>query len=335
MKGDCQMVNVGINGFGRIGRMVFRAGYSRLQIIAINDPMPTAQLAHLLKYDSVQGKFPHEVKCTDDSLIIDGKAIRVFALKDPSQIPWRDVGVEVVLECSGFFTKKEDAKKHMQGGAKKVLISAPSKDADIVIVRGVNEHEYDKEKHHVISNGSCTTNCLAPMVKVLHDNFRIAQGFMTTVHAYTADQRLIDAGHADLRRARAAALNIVPTTTGAASAIAQVIPSLKGKLDGLALRVPVPVGSITDFVCRVEKPTSKEEINALFRSVSQFHLKGVLEYTDAPIVSTDIIGNSSSVIFDSALTMVHDGTLVKVIGWYDNEWGYSCRMIDVAELLFR
>jgi glyceraldehyde 3-phosphate dehydrogenase len=329
------MVNVGINGFGRIGRMVFRAGYARLNIIAINDPTPTNQLAHLLKYDSVQGRFPADVKFTDHSLIVDGKEIQVFPLKDPSQIPWGKAGVEVVLECSGLFTKKADAEKHMQGGARKVVISAPSKDADVVIVLGVNEHEYVKDKHHVISNGSCTTNCLAPMVKVLHDNFRIVQGFMTTVHAYTADQRLIDAGHADFRRARAAALNIVPTTTGAASAIAQVIPSLKGKLDGLALRVPVPCGSITDFVCRVEKPTSKEEINSLFKNVSQFHLKGILEYAEEPLVSTDIVGNAHSVIFDSALTMVHEGTFIKIVGWYDNEWGYSCRMIDVTELLYK
>ncbi|MFH1917278.1 MAG: type I glyceraldehyde-3-phosphate dehydrogenase [Nanoarchaeota archaeon] len=329
------MVKVGINGFGRIGRMVFRAGHERLDIVAINDPIPPQALMQLLKYDSVHGKFQGDIRVTDHSLIIDGKEILLYGEKDPARIPWHDAGVEVVLECSGFFTKREDAAKHLQGGVSKVIISAPSKDADFVIVKGVNEHDYSKERHHVLSNGSCTTNCLAPMVKVLHDNFKIINGFMTTVHAYTADQRLIDAAHKDPRRGRSAAMSIVPTTTGAATAIAQVIPALKGRLDGIALRVPVPCGSITDFTCRVEKPTSREEINELFKNVANFHLKSVLEYAEDPLVSIDIVGNAHSVIFDSALTMVNKGTLVKVVGWYDNEWGYSNRMVDVASMLFR
>ncbi|MBU1975641.1 MAG: type I glyceraldehyde-3-phosphate dehydrogenase [Nanoarchaeota archaeon] len=328
------MVNVGINGFGRIGRMVFRAGVGKMNVVAINDLTPTPLLAHLLKRDSVHGAFQGQVKHTENSLIVNGKEIKVHSCRDPAEIPWKDSNVDVVLECTGFFKTHELASKHLAGGAKKVLISAPSKDADFVIVKGVNEHEYNKDKHVIISNGSCTTNCLAPMVKVLHDNFQIEKGMMTTVHAYTGDQRLIDAGHKDWRRARSAAVNIIPTSTGAAIAVAQVIPDMKGKLDGMAIRVPVPNGSITDFTCHVKKGTSVEEVNKLFKSVAEHHLGGILEYSEEALVSTDIIGNPHSVIFDSSLTKVIDGNIIKVVGWYDNEWGYSHRMVDVVNMLF-
>ena len=330
------MVNVAINGFGRIGRMVFRAGFDRLNFVAINDLGDPALLAHLLKYDSVQGQLTEDIQHTDHSLIVKGKEIPVYKERDPANIPWKNHDVDVVMECTGFFTKRELAEHHLKGGAKKVIISAPSPDADFVIVKGVNEHNYDKEKHHIISNGSCTTNCLAPMVKVLHDNFSVLQGFMTTVHAYTGDQMLLDAAaaHKDWRRARAAGINLVPTSTGAAIAVTQVIPELHGKLDGMAIRAPVPCGSITDFTCKVNNHVSKEDVNRLFANVAGSHLLGILEYTEKPIVSTDIIGNTHSVIFDSALTKVIEGTFVKVVGWYDNEWGYSNRMVDVAELLF-
>ena len=265
--------------------------------------------------------------------MVNGKFIKVFAEKDPERLPWKDLKIDVVVESTGFFTEREGAEKHLKAGAKKVLISAPAKGVDMTIVKGVNEHLYDKTKHHIISNASCTTNCLAPLVKVLNDNFGIVHGFMTTAHAYTADQRLVDAPHKELRRARTAAVSIVPTTTGAAKTVAEVIPELKGKLDGVALRVPVPDGSLTDFVCTLKKNTSIEEINALFKSVSNYHLKGIIEYTEDPIVSADIIHNPHSVVFDALSTMVIDGNFIKIIGWYDNEWGYSNRMVDVIKIL--
>jgi glyceraldehyde 3-phosphate dehydrogenase len=330
------MIRVAINGFGRIGRQVFQAGFNdpNIEWVAINDMTDTKTLAYLLEYDSIHGHFKGKVEHNNDGLIVNGRFIKVFKEKDPLKLPWRDLNIEVVVESTGFYTEREGAKKHLDAGAKKVLISAPAKNPDITIVKGVNEHTYDKTKHHIISNASCTTNCLAPIVKVLDDNFGVVKGFMTTVHAYTADQRLVDAPHSDLRRGREAAINITPTTTGAAKAVAEVIPSMKGKLDGLALRVPVADGSITDFVCELKKETTKDEINWIFQEVSKYHMNGVLEYTSDPVVSTDIINNSHSCIFDSSLTMVLDGKFVKVIAWYDNEWGYSNRMIDVIKMLF-
>ena len=329
------MVKVAINGFGRIGRMVFRAGHSDpdIDFVAFNDLTDTKTLAYLLKHDSVHGQFSGKVDYTDNSLIIDGKEIKVTAERDPENLPWAEMKVDVVVESTGFFLTKETASKHQKAGAKKVLISAPAKDADIAtVVKGVNEHELDMNAT-IISNASCTTNCLAPLVKVLNDNFGISKGFMTTVHAYTGDQKLLDAPHKDLRRARSAAVNTIPTSTGAAKAVGLVIPEMKGKLDGIAMRVPVPDGSITDFVCVLNKETTKEEINALFKNVAEHHLKGVLEYSEDPLVSTDIIGNPHSSIFDSSLTSVMGGTLVKVVSWYDNEWGYSNRMIDIIKLI--
>jgi glyceraldehyde 3-phosphate dehydrogenase len=329
------MVRVAINGFGRIGRQVLQAGIddNSIEWVAINDLTDTKTLAHLLKYDSVHKRSPYTVEAKPDGIVVAGKFIKVFAEKDPTKLPWKDLNVDVAVESTGIFTDRDGAMKHITAGAKKVLISAPAKGVDITIVKGVNEHKYDKSEHHIISNASCTTNCLAPMVKVLNDNFGIVYGYMTTVHAYTADQRLVDAPHKDLRRARTAAVSIVPTTTGAAKTVAEVIPELKGRLDGISLRVPVPDGSITDFVCILKKKVTIEEINGLFKSVSEHHLKGVLEYCEDPIVSADIIHNNHSVIFDSLSTMVIDGTFVKIIGWYDNEWGYSKRMVDVIRLL--
>jgi len=329
------MTRVAINGFGRIGRMVLRAGYNDpgLEWVAINDLTDTKTLAHLFKWDSVHGKFDGHVEYTDHELIVNGIHIKVTAEKDPLKLPWKDLKVDVVVESTGFFTDREGAQKHIAAGAKKVLISAPAKGHDFSIVKGVNEHNYDKAKHHIISNASCTSNCLAPMVKVLHDNYGVIKGFMTTAHAFTADQRIVDAPHKDLRRARTAATSIVPTSTGAAKAVAEVIPELKGRLDGIALRVPVPDGSIVDFVCEVGRDVTKEEINQLFKNVAAHHLNGVIEYTDEPIVSTDIIHNPHSCIFDASLTNVIGGRLVKVLGWYDNEWGYSCRMIDIVKML--
>lgn len=331
------MIRVAINGFGRIGRMVYRAGYDDPLIdwVGFNDLTDPQTLANLLKYDSVHGKFKGDISYTDHSLIINGKEIKVFAERDPEKLPWGDLNVDVVVESTGFFRTKELAGKHLAAGAKKVLISAPAKgDPPVMtVVKGVNEHEYDKDKYNVVSNASCTTNCLAPMVKVLHDNFKIVRGFMTTVHAYTGDQRLVDAPNKDLRRGRSAGINIVPTTTGAAIAVTQVIPELQGRLDGIAIRVPVADGSVTDFVCELEQDVSKKQINELFKEVAKHHLKGIIEYSEDPLVSTDIIGNPNSCIFDSCLTHVIDGRFVKVVGWYDNEWGYSCRMIDIIKLL--
>ena len=329
------MVRVAINGFGRIGRQVLQAGINDKDIewVAVNDLTDTQTLAHLLKYDSVFGVFSGTIDFTHDTLIVNGKEIKVLAEKDPTKLPWRALKVDIVVESTGFFTTKEGAAQHIQAGAKKVLISAPAKNPDLTIVKGVNEHVYDKSKHHIISNASCTTNCLAPMVKVLNDNYGVVRGFMVTAHSYTADQRLVDAPHKDLRRARAAAVSIVPTTTGAAKAVAEVIPEMKGKLDGFAWRVPTPDGSIVNLVCEIKKPTTQEHINWLFNEVSKYHMKNVLQYTEDPIVSRDIIKNAHSCIFDALSTAVINGTFVSVSGWYDNEWGYSSRIIDVLKLL--
>jgi glyceraldehyde 3-phosphate dehydrogenase len=319
--------------------MVFRAGMEdpEFNVVAVNDLTDTKTLAHLFKYDSVHGKFNGKVEYTPNSLVIDGKEIKVFAAKDPATLPWKSLGVDVVCESTGFFTTRSSALKHVTAGSKKVLVSAPCKwdktEPPVkTIVLGVNEPDLKKEDI-VVSNASCTTNCLAPMVKVLDDNFGIERGFMTTIHAYTADQRLVDAPHSDLRRARSAALSIVPTTTGAAIAVGEVIPSLKGKLDGYAIRAPVPDGSLTDFVATLKKDVTVEEINTLFKNVANYHLKGILEYSDEPLVSQDIVDNPHSCIFDSQLTKVMDKRFVKVFGWYDNEWGYSKRMVELMKLM--
>ena len=327
------MVRIAINGFGRIGRMVFRAGHKdpSIEFVAINDLTDTKTLAHLLRYDSVQGQFHGEISYDENSITVNGNTIKVFSQKNPESLPWKDLGVDVVIESTGLFRSKEKASMHLTAGAKKVLLSAPGKNGVFTIVKGVNEHEYNGEE--IVSNASCTTNCLAPLVKVLDDNYGVEKGFMTTIHAYTADQRLVDAPHSDLRRARSAAANIVPTTTGAASAVAEVMPHLKGKLDGIAIRVPVPSGSITDFTCTLKKEATKEEINNLFKNVASKELRGVIQYTEEPLVSTDIIGNTHSSIFDAQTTNVIDGKLVKVVAWYDNEYGYSCRMLDLAKII--
>lgn len=331
-------IKVAINGFGRIGRMVFLAGLedSEIEFVAVNDLTDNKELAYLLKHDSIQGQFKGEVEAKDSSLIVNSKELKVFSEKDPANLPWGKLGVDVVVESTGIFRKKEDMLKHVDAGAKKVLLSAPPKGDEPVkiIVKGVNEHTINKKKDILLSNASCTTNCLAPMAKVLNDNFKIKKGFLTTVHAYTAGQRLVDAPHKDPRRGRSAALNIVPTTTGAAKAVAEAIPELKGKMDGIAIRVPVAAGSITDFVAEVEKEVTADAVNKLFKNVSEHHLKGVLEYTDEPIVSSDIIHNPHSCIFDSQMTKVIGKNMIKILGWYDNEWGYSCRMIDIIKLMF-
>ncbi|MFH1590638.1 MAG: type I glyceraldehyde-3-phosphate dehydrogenase [archaeon] len=329
------MVRVGINGFGRIGRLIVRAGIDDpdVEFVAINDLTDTHTLAHLFKYDSVHGRFKGEVSNTDDSIVINGKPIRVHSERDPAAIPWGVEGVEVVAECTGHFRDRQGAAKHLEAGAKKVIISAPGKDVDITIVKGVNEHDYDKERHHVISNASCTTNCIAPVIKVLDDNYGIEKGFLTTVHADTNDQHVLDLPHKDLRRARAAGRSIIPTTTGAARAVAQVLPHLKGKLDGMALRVPVLDGSISDLTLLIGKDVTADELNKLFSSVADNELKGVLAYTDEPIVSVDIIDNPHSSIVDGLSTQTN-GNLVKVIAWYDNEWGYSNRMLDMLKMVW-
>jgi glyceraldehyde 3-phosphate dehydrogenase len=325
-------IRVGINGFGRIGRNFFRAALEQgadIEIVAVNDLGDTATTAHLLKYDTILGRLKAEVSHTADTITVDGKTIKVLSERNPSDIPWGEFGVDIVIESTGIFTKAADAGKHIAGGAKKVIISAPAKDEDITIVMGVNNDKYDAANHHIISNASCTTNCVAPMAKVLLENFGIVKGLMTTVHAYTNDQRILDFPHSDLRRARAAAENIIPTTTGAAKATALVIPELAGKLDGIAMRVPVPTGSVTDLVVELEREVSKDEVNAAFLKASEGQLKGYLEYTEDPIVSSDIVNMPASCTFDSLLTMVQ-GKSVKVIGWYDNEWGYSNRLVDLT-----
>ncbi|MCF7866780.1 type I glyceraldehyde-3-phosphate dehydrogenase [Candidatus Woesearchaeota archaeon] len=327
------MVKIAINGFGRIGRMFYRAAMndSEIEIVAVNDLVDNKTLAHLLKYDSVHGKLNEEISYNDEGLTVGGKFFKVCAERDPANLPWKDLSVDVVIESTGFFRDKEKASKHLIAGAKKVIISAPAKGDIKTFVKGVNEHDYAGEE--IISNASCTTNCLAPMVKVLDDNFGIEKGMMTTIHSFTADQKIVDGPHSDLRRARAAANNIVPTTTGAAIAVTQVLPQLKGKLDGMAIRVPTADGSITDFTCELKQEVTKEQINELFKNVANHHLKNIIEYTDEPIVSTDIISNPHSVIFDALSTMVIQGKLVKVVGWYDNEWGYSNRMKDMAKII--
>ncbi|WP_354596636.1 type I glyceraldehyde-3-phosphate dehydrogenase [Streptomyces sp. JL1001] len=327
-------IRVGINGFGRIGRNYFRALLEQgadIEIVAVNDLGDTATTAHLLKYDTILGRLKAEVSHTADTITVDGHTIKVLSERNPADIPWGELGVDIVIESTGIFTKKADAEKHIAGGAKKVLISAPAKDEDITIVMGVNQGQYDAAKHNVISNASCTTNCVAPMAKVLDENFGIVKGLMTTVHAYTNDQRILDFPHSDLRRARAAAENIIPTTTGAAKATALVLPQLKGKLDGIAMRVPVPTGSATDLVVTLQREVTKDEVNAAFKKASDDGaLKGFLTYTEDPIVSSDIVGDPSSCTFDSSLTMVQEGNSVKILGWYDNEWGYSNRLVDLT-----
>ncbi len=327
-------VKVGINGFGRIGRNIFRAAHAAeadLEFVAVNDITDPAMLAHLLKYDSILGRFPGEVEAADDAITVDGKQIKVLAERDPAALPWGELGADVVIESTGLFTGRDDAAKHLDAGAKKVIISAPAKDPDVTVALGVNfDQAYDPDHHDVISNASCTTNCLAPVAKVIHEAVGIERGLMTTIHAYTADQRLQDMPHKDLRRARAAAINLIPTTTGAAKAVGLVLPDLDGKLNGFAIRAPVPTGSVVDLVCSVGKETTAEEINAAVRAAAEGPLEGILSYTEDPIVSTDIVGDPHSSIFDSEQTMVIDGRMVKVIAWYDNEWGYSNRCVELA-----
>ena len=331
-------LRVGVNGFGRIGRNFWRAvdaqrtaGTSDIEIVAVNDLTDTKTLAHLLKYDSILGRLPYEVSTSGEDIIVDGKALKVLSERDPANLPWKDLGVDVVVESTGIFTKREGANKHLEGGAEKVVISAPATGEDITIVKGVNDGDYDGSQV-VISNASCTTNCLAPMAKVLDDLVGIERGLMTTIHAYTQDQNLQDGPHKDLRRARAAALNIVPTSTGAAKAISLVLPHLKGKLDGFALRVPIPTGSATDLTATVGRETSAEEVNAAMKAAAEGPLEGVLKYTEDPIVSSDIVTDPHSCIFDAGLTKV-SGNQVKIVGWYDNEWGYSNRLADITALV--
>jgi glyceraldehyde 3-phosphate dehydrogenase len=328
-------LKAGINGFGRIGRNVFRAAHARgadIDWVGVNDITDTETLAHLLKYDSILGPFPGEVDHTEDALVVDGDELRVYSERDPAALPWGDAGAEVVIESTGLFTGRDDAAKHVEAGATKVIITAPAKGPDVTLALGVNDDAYDPQEHEVISNASCTTNCLAPVAKVLHDTLGIERGIMTTIHAYTADQNLQDAPHKDLRRARAAAVNLVPTSTGAAKAIGMVIPELEGKLNGIAVRAPVITGSVVDLVCEVARPTSKEEINEAFAArADSGPMEGILRYTDEPLVSTDIVTSPYSAVFDSELTMVMEERLVKVVAWYDNEWGYSNRVVDLAE----
>ncbi|MGN6380427.1 MAG: type I glyceraldehyde-3-phosphate dehydrogenase [Gaiellales bacterium] len=324
-------VRVGINGFGRIGRNVLRAARGReseFEIVAVNDLMDIPTAAHLLRYDSVLRRFPGTVEESGDSLTVDGRKIRVLSERDPAALPWKDLGVDIVVESTGLFSDRDSASKHLAGGARKVLISAPAKDPDLTVCIGVNDSEYDAGQHHIISNASCTTNCLAPVAKVLVDSFGVQRGFMTTTHAYTNDQNVLDLPHKDLRRARAAAVNVIPTSTGAARAIGLVIPDLKGKLDGMAMRVPVSDGSAVDLVAVVDRETTKDEVNEAMKAAAEGPMSAVFRYTDHPIVSSDILGDPASSIFDSKLTMV-SGNLVKVISWYDNEWGYSCRLADL------
>jgi glyceraldehyde 3-phosphate dehydrogenase len=328
-------VKVGINGFGRIGRNVFRAAHAAgadLEFVAVNDLTDPATLAHLLKYDSILGRFPGEVSVSGDAISVDGTAIEVLSERDPEALPWGDLGVDVVIESTGFFTGRDAAAKHLAAGAKKVIISAPAKDPDVTVALGVNfDTDYDRDSHHIVSNASCTTNCLAPVAKVLNDAFGIEQGLMTTIHAYTADQRLQDMPHKDLRRARAAALNLIPTTTGAAKAVGLVLPELNGKLNGIAVRAPVATGSVVDLVFSTPNPLEADRVNAAVKEAAEGPLKGILSYTEDPIVSTDIVGDPHSSIFDAGQTMtIGNGRLIKVVAWYDNEWGYSNRCVELA-----
>jgi glyceraldehyde 3-phosphate dehydrogenase len=328
-------IKVGINGFGRIGRNVVRAGLHRddIEFVAVNDITDTKTLAHLLKYDSVLGVLPETVTSDGDSISIGDKKIKVFATKDPAQIDWNSLGVQIVIESTGFFTDAKDAAKHMRGSVKKVIISAPAKNEDVTIVLGVNDGAYDPAKHNIISNASCTTNCLGPVVKVLHDTFGILKGSMTTIHSYTNDQKVLDYPHKDLRRARAAALNMIPTTTGAAKAIGLVMPQLKGKLDGYSMRVPTPDVSVVDLVALLAKPTTAEAVNAALKAAADGPMKGILAYTEDPVVSSDMLHNPNSSIVDGQMTKVLDGDMLKIVAWYDNEWGYSCRVIDLVVFL--
>ena len=336
------MIRVGVNGFGRIGRNVFRAalGHSnygeKFEIVAVNDLGNTEVLAHLLKYDSIYGKFKGEIHPREDGIDVDDKFVKFFSQVNPSKLPWRDLNIDVVIESTGLFRKREDAAKHLEAGAKKVIISAPSPDPDLTVVLGVNEQAYDPEKHHIVSNASCTTNSLAPPVKVLQDTFGIEQGFMTTIHSYTGDQRILDFPHKDLRRARAAAVSMIPTTTGAARAVALVIPELKGKIDGMAVRVPTPDGSLTDFTCLLKREVSVQEVNEALKREADGRLRGIMEYTEEPLVSVDIVGNPHSAIIDGLSTRVNGdrGNFVKILSWYDNEWGYSCRLVDLVNYMF-
>lgn len=325
-------VKVGINGFGRIGRNVFRQALNNdeIEIVAVNDLTDAKMLAHLLKHDSVFGLLEQEVTVTDSSIVVGDKEVKVFSERNPADIPWGDVGVDIVIESTGIFRDKEGAQKHIDAGAKKVIISAPGKDVDGMYVVGVNEKDYDPANHHIVSNASCTTNCLAPFAKVLHEKFGVKRGLMTTIHAYTTDQNLLDAPHSDLRRARSAAINMVPTSTGAAAAVGQVLPELNGKLNGMAVRVPTPTGSVVDLVAELDKNVTAEEVNAAFKEAAEGELNGVLEYSEEPLVSTDIVGNPHSSIIDGLSTMVLEDNLVKVISWYDNEMGYSSRCVDLA-----
>jgi glyceraldehyde 3-phosphate dehydrogenase len=326
-------LRVGINGFGRIGRNFLRAHLDRggdFEVVAANDVGDVHTMAHLLKYDSVLGPLHRDIQVADDSITVDGKTIQWLSVRSPGELPWGDLGIDVAIESTGLFTKRDAAQQHLDAGAKKVLISAPATDPDVTVVLGVNDGDYDASTHNIVSNASCTTNCVAPMAKVLHDELTIEQGFMTTIHAYTNDQRVLDLPHSDMRRARAAAINLIPTSTGAARAIGVVIPDLKGKVDGMSMRAPVPTGSVVDFVVQVGRETTADEVNALFESKGDTGpLAGILQYTDEAIVSTDIVHSPYSCIFDSDLTMVN-GRLVKVFGWYDNEWGYSCRLVDLV-----
>ncbi|MCH7760149.1 type I glyceraldehyde-3-phosphate dehydrogenase [candidate division TA06 bacterium] len=329
------MTKVAINGFGRIGRLVYRAAMKRnkFEIVAVNDLTDAKTLAHLLKYDSVHGILDAKMCADEDALSVDGKLHKVFAIKNLSELPWRELGVDVVIESTGKFLNRKDVAKHLEAGAKKVILTAPGKGEmpDITIVMGVNETQYDPVKHDVLSNASCTTNCLAPIAKVLHENFRIIKGYMTTIHAYTNEQRLLDLPHKDLRRARAAATSMIPTTTGAARSVGLVLPELKGKLDGIAIRVPTTDASLVDLVCEVEKRVTRDEVNKAFKEASESTLQGYLEYTDLPLVSVDFIGNPASAIVDSLSTSVMDGNFVKVLAWYDNEYGFACRVVDLLE----
>ncbi|MEE9555244.1 MAG: type I glyceraldehyde-3-phosphate dehydrogenase [candidate division Zixibacteria bacterium] len=328
-------VRIGINGFGRIGRLVLRAGINDpdLEFVAINDITDAKTLAYLFKYDSIHGRFKGDVTASDDGFTIDGKKIKIYAERDPSDIPWDKHNIDIVVEATGIFRKREQANKHLKGSVKKVLISAPAKGHDGTFVKGVNFDQYDPVKHNVICIGSCTTNCLAPVVKVLHDNYKVAKAFMTTIHAYTNDQKILDLPHSDHRRARAAALSMIPTTTGAAKAIAEVIPEMKGRIDGLAIRVPTPDGSLVDLVAELETDVTIEQINAEMKKAADGPMKGVLEYTEESIVSIDVVGNPHSSVFDAQMTMVTGGKMVKVFSWYDNEWAFSCRMIEMLKMM--
>lgn len=328
-------IKVAINGFGRIGRMVYRHAFrdDNFEVVAVNDLTSPEVLAHLLKYDSVHGRFPENVTVAEGGLAVGKKTLRVLSETDPAALPWKNLGVDVVIESTGRFTARKDAQKHIDAGARKVLISAPSKDADIMIVLGVNDDQYNLDAHHIVSTASCTTNCLAPVAKVLLDNFGISKGLMTTIHAYTNDQRILDLPHKDLRRARAAAVSMIPTTTGAAKAVAKVLPAVEGKLDGMSVRVPVSDGSVVDLTVELEKSASIESINAAMKEAAANSLKGILEYTEDPIVSIDVVGNPHSSIFDAQATMSIGGNLFKVLSWYDNEFGYSRRMVDMLKLL--